>query len=207
VAAPVVREVATPHGTARVTVHPAAPARALLLLGHGAGGGFAAPDLRTVTAAAVSAGVHVAQVDQPYRVAGRRAPAPAAQLDAAWLAVVAATCAALPGLPLLVGGRSSGARVACRTASAAGATAVLCLAFPVHPPGRPDKDRLAELAMPTVPVLVVQGQRDPFGVPPPAPGRELVLLVGDHSLKADLPGITAAVVPWLTAVVAGAAGG
>ena len=116
-----------------------------------------------MTAAAVSVGVHVAQVDQPYRVAGRRAPAPAAQLDAAWLAVAAAVCAALPGLPLLVGGRSSGARVACRTAADAGAVAVLCLAFPVHPPGRPEKDRLAELAMPAVPVLVVQGRRDPFG--------------------------------------------
>jgi uncharacterized protein len=206
-AEPVVREVATPHGPARVTVHPASSARAVLLLGHGAGGGFAAPDLRAVTAAAVSAGLHVAQVDQPYRVAGRRAPAPAAQLDAAWLAVVAAVRTALPGLPLLVGGRSSGARVACRTASAAGAVAVLCLAFPVHPPGRPEKDRLAELAMPTVPILVVQGQRDPFGRPSPAPGRELVLLAGDHSLKADLPGITGAVIPWLAAVVADVAGG
>jgi predicted alpha/beta-hydrolase family hydrolase len=208
---PVVREVATPHGPARVTVHPAAHpaggARAALLLGHGAGGGFAAPDLRTVTAAAVSVGLHVAQVDQPYRVAGRRAPAPAAQLDAAWLAVGAAVRTALPGVALLVGGRSSGARVACRTAADAEAVAVLCLAFPVHPPGRPEKDRLAELAMPTVPVLVVQGERDPFGRPPPAPGRELVLLAGDHSLKADLPGISAAVTPWLAAVVAGVAGG
>jgi predicted alpha/beta-hydrolase family hydrolase len=184
---------------------PAAPARAVLLLGHGAGGGFAAPDLRTATAAAVSVGVHVAQVEQPYRVAGRRAPAPAAQLDVAWLAVVAAVRAALPGLPLLVGGRSSGARVACRTAPAAEAVAVLCLAFPVHPPGRPEKDRLAELAVPTVPVLVVQGLRDPFGVPPPAPGRERVLLAGDHSLKADLPGIAAAVGPWLATVAAAAA--
>jgi predicted alpha/beta-hydrolase family hydrolase len=154
----------------------------------------------------MSVGVHVAQVDQPYRVAGRRAPAPAAQLDAAWLAVAAAVCTALPGLPLLVGGRSSGARVACRTAADAAAVAVLCLAFPVHPPGRPEKDRLAELAMPVVPVLVVQGRRDPFGTPPPAPGRELVLLAGDHSLKADLPGLTAAVTPWLADVVAGAAG-
>ena len=200
-AAPVVREVATPHGPARVTVHPAVDARAVLLLGHGAGGGFAAPDLRAATAVSVAAGVHVAQVDQPYRVAGRRAAAPAAQLDAAWLAVVAAVRTALPGLPLLVGGRSSGARVACRTAADAGAVAVLCLAFPVHPPGRPEKDRLAELAMPAVPVLVVQGQRDPFGRPAPAPGREVVLVAGDHSLKADLPGLAAAVTSWLSAVL------
>jgi predicted alpha/beta-hydrolase family hydrolase len=182
-------------------VHPVPDARGILLLGHGAGGGFGAPDLRAATAAALAVGLHVAQVEQPYRVAGRRAPAPAAQLDAAWLAVVAVVRAALPGLPLVVGGRSSGARVACRTASAAGAVAVLCLAFPVHPPGRPEKDRLAELAAPIVPVLVVQGERDPFGRPPPASGREIVLLVGDHSLKADLPGVTTAVTSWLPGVL------
>ena len=96
-------------------------------------------------------------------------------------------------LPLLFGGRSSGARVACRTATAGGAAGVLCLAFPVHPPGRPEKDRLAELAAPTVPVLVVQGERDPFGRPEPAPGRAVVLLRGDHSLKSDAPGLRAAV--------------
>ncbi len=202
--APVVRAVATAHGAARLTVHPVAAARAVLLLGHGAGGGFAAPDLCSATAAAHAAGVHVAHVEQPYRVAGRRAPAPAAQLDAAWLAGVAAVRAALPGLPLLVGGRSSGARVACRTAAAADAVGVLCLAFPVHPPGRPEKDRLAELAAPPVPVLVVQGERDPFGRPPPAAGRTLVLLAGDHALRADLPGITAAVTPWLAVVLGGA---
>jgi len=198
---PVARDVDTPHGPARLTVHPAEHARGVLLLGHGAGGGFGAPDLRAATAAALAVGLHVAQVEQPYRVAGRRAPAPAAQLDAAWLAVVAAIRAALPGLPLVVGGRSSGAREACRTASAAGAVAVLCLAFPVHPPGGPENDRLAELAAPTVPVLVVQGERDPFGRPPPASGREIVLLVGDHSLKADLPGVTAAVTSWLPGVL------
>ncbi len=202
--APVVRAVATAHGAARLTVHPVAAARAVLLLGHGAGGGFAAPDLRAATDAAHLAGVHVAHVEQPYRVAGRRAPAPAAQLDAAGLAVVAAVRAGLPGLPLLVGGRSSGARVACRTATAAGAVGVLCLAFPVHPPGRPEKDRLAELAAPAVPVLVVQGERDPFGRPPPAAGRAVVLLAGDHALRADLPGLAAAVTPWLAAVLAGA---
>ena len=200
-AEPVVRHVDTPHGPARVTVHPAAHAVAVLLLGHGAGGGFGAPDLRTATTAALAGGIHVAQVEQPYRVAGRRAPAPATQLDTAWLTVATAVRAALPGLPVLVGGRSSGARVACRTASAVGAVAVLCLAFPVHPPGRPERDRLAELAEPTVPVLVVQGDHDPFGRPPPAPGREVVLLAGDHSLKADLPGIAAAVTAWLPTVL------
>ncbi|CAA9408680.1 MAG: Hydrolase SCO5215, alpha/beta fold family [uncultured Pseudonocardia sp.] len=103
---------------------------------------------------------------------------------------------AATGVPLLFGGRSSGARVACRTATDGGARAVLCLAFPVHPPGREDQDRSAELAAPAVPVLVVQGERDPFGRPGPAPGREVVLLRGDHSLRSDLPGLRAAVTGW-----------
>jgi predicted alpha/beta-hydrolase family hydrolase len=197
-------EVATPHGPARVGLGRADAGRGVLVLGHGAGGGFGAPDLQAAARAALEAGVHVALVEQPYRVAGRRAPAPAAQLDAAWLAAVAAVRAEVPGLPLVAGGRSSGARVACRTADATDAVAVLCLAFPVHPPGRPEKDRLAELAAPRVPVLVVQGERDPFGRPDPAPGREVVLLAGDHALKADPPGVAAAVRAWLPDVLAGA---
>jgi uncharacterized protein len=197
-------EVATPHGPARLGIGRAGDGRAVLALGHGAGGGFGAPDLRAAARAALEVGVHVALVEQPYRVAGRRAPAPAAQLDTAWLAAVAAVRAALPDLPLVTGGRSSGARVACRTADAARAVAVLCLAFPVHPPGRPEKDRLAELAAPRVPVLVVQGERDPFGRPEPAPGRRVVLLAGDHALKADVPGVAAAVRAWLPEVLAGA---
>jgi len=186
--------VPTPHGPARITVHHATAPRAVLLLGHGAGGGIGAPDLLGATRAALDADVSVALVEQPYRVAGRRAPAPAAQLDAAWLAVVDHV---RDELPLLFGGRSSGARVACRTATAGGAVGVLCLAFPVHPPGRPEKDRLAELAAPTVPVLVVQGERDPFGRPEPAAGRAVVVLRGDHSLKSDAPGLRAAVTAWL----------
>jgi predicted alpha/beta-hydrolase family hydrolase len=190
-------EVGTPHGPARITVHEADEARAVLLLGHGAGGGIAAPDLIAAAGVAVADGVSVALVEQPYRVAGRRAPAPAGQLDTAWLAVVAAVREEFPGLPLLFGGRSSGARVACRTSVDGGAVGVLCLAFPVHPPGKPEKDRLAELALPTVPVLVVQGENDPFGRPDPAPGREVVLLRGDHSLKSDVPGLREAVRTWL----------
>jgi uncharacterized protein len=197
-----VREVATPHGPARVTEHPLPDAHTVLLLGHGAGGGVGAPDLVAATAAATAAGVGVVLVEQPYRVAGRRDPAPAAQLDAAWLAVVADVRAAFPEMPLLFGGRSSGARVACRTAAAGGASGVLCLAFPVHPPGRPDKHRLAELAAPTVPVLVVQGERDPFGCPESAPGRDVVVLRGDHSLRSDRAGLTAAVTDWLARVPA-----
>lgn len=193
-------QVETPHGPARITRHdPDGPSRAVLLLGHGAGGGVAAPDLVAAAGVAVVAGLSVVLVEQPYRVAGRRAPAPAGQLDAAWLAVVEHMRG---DLPLLFGGRSSGARVACRTADAGGAVGVLCLAFPVHPPGRPEKDRLAELAAPRVPVLVVQGMNDPFGRPEPAPGREVVLLRGDHSLKSDTPGLRAAVAKWLEALLA-----
>lgn len=187
-------EVDTPHGPARLTRHDAADPRAVLLLGHGAGGGVGAPDLVSATAAATAAGVSVVLVEQPYRVAGRRAPAPAGQLDTAWLAVVGHVRA---DLPLLFGGRSSGARVACRTAAAGGAVGVLCLAFPVAPPRTPEKHRLAELAAPTVPVLVVQGANDPFGVPDPAPGREVVVLPGDHGLKAGHPLLRAAVTGWL----------
>jgi uncharacterized protein len=195
-------EVATPHGPARITRRDAdGDARATLLLGHGAGGGVSAPDLLTAAGAAVAAGVHVVLVEQPYRVAGRRAPAPAAQLDAAWLAVVEHVRAGAPALPLVFGGRSSGARVACRTATHGRAAGVLCLAFPVHPPGKPEKDRLHELAAPTVPVLVVQGQTDPFGRPGPAPGRDVVLLRGDHSLKSDAPGLRAAVTDWLAGLL------
>jgi predicted alpha/beta-hydrolase family hydrolase len=196
------RTVPTPSGPALVELHcpqdpPVGPGAAVLL-GHGAGGSTDAPDLVAATMAATCAGMHVALVTQPYRVAGRRAPAPARQLDLAWLAVVNyLSDAVLGGLPLIFGGRSSGARVACRTAAAGGAAAVLCLAFPVHPPGRPERSRMDELDGVDVPVLVVQGERDPFGRPEPAAGREVVLLPGDHSLKADPAAVQRAVAQWL----------
>ncbi len=171
---------------------------AALLLGHGAGGSIGAPDLVAATRSAIAAGVHVALITQPYRVAGRRAPAPARQLDEAWLAVAAHLAdGVFADLPLIFGGRSSGARVACRTAAAGGAVAVLCLAFPVHPPGRLDRSRMAELDGVDVPVLVVQGERDPFGRPEPAAGREVVLLPGDHSFKTDPAAVGRAVAQWL----------
>jgi predicted alpha/beta-hydrolase family hydrolase len=142
--------------------------------------------------------VHVALVEQPYRVAGRKAPAPARQLDVAWLAVADDLGERwFDGLPLLFGGRSSGARVACRTSVDGQAVAVLCLAFPVHPPGKPEKSRAAELAGVEVPTLVVQGETDPFGRPESAHHREVVLLKGDHSLKADSDGLHRAVTEWL----------
>ena len=188
------RELETPHGPARAHLHPVDGAAALLVLGHGAGGGVTAPDLVSATEAATAAGVSVALIEQPYRVAGRKSPAPAHQLDAAWLAVVEQ----LRGdAPLVCGGRSSGARVACRTAAGTGAAGILCLAFPLHPPGRPEKTRLEELEAVEVPVLIVQGERDPFGMPPEAHDREVVRLRGDHGLKSDRPGLRAAVGAWL----------
>jgi hypothetical protein len=175
------------------------------VLGHGAGGGVQAPDLFAAARAAQTARVNVALVEQPYRVAGRRSPAPAAQLDAAWLAVIAFLRGdALAGLPLVVGGRSAGARVACRTAADSGASAALCLAFPVHPPGRgddPSKSRLPELDALRVPVLVIQGERDPFGLPPPARRRKVVRVPGDHSLRSTAA-VEAAVADWLPKVIA-----
>lgn len=196
----------TPHGPARAHLHPAERARAALVLGHGAGGGVAARDLVAATEAALATGVSVVLVEQPYRVAGRRSPAPARQLDAAWTAVVEQLRSGeLRGVPVVAGGRSSGARVACRTAEATGAAGVLCLAFPLRPPRRPEAapapDRLAELDAVTVPVLVVQGERDPFGIPPAAARRTVVLVAGDHSLRTDLGAVGAAVRDWLPGVV------
>jgi uncharacterized protein len=189
-----VLELDTPHGTARVHLHPVESPAGTLVLGHGAGGGFGAADLIGATEAAGEAGLGVALVEQPYRVAGRRSPAPAAQLDAAWVSVIAQL--PLKALPLLVGGRSSGARVACRTASEVGAAAVLCLAFPLHPPGRPEKSRLDELDAIEVPTLVVQGERDPFGLPPPGPNRQVVTIPGTHSLR-SVGAVAAVVRDWL----------
>jgi predicted alpha/beta-hydrolase family hydrolase len=203
-------EVDTPHGRAHAHLQPAEKPRAALILGHGAAGGVSSGDLVAVTGVALSEGVSVALVEQPYRVAGRRAPAPAHQLDAAWIAVVDRLRAGeLRGLPLVVGGRSLGARVACRTASATGAVGVLCLAFPLRPPRRSAaaaaQSRLPELEALTVPTLVVQGERDPFGLPPAGPRRAVVQVPGDHSLRKDVQAVATAVEGWLPAVVAEAA--
>jgi predicted alpha/beta-hydrolase family hydrolase len=198
-------EIETPHGPARARVLPTEGAPGAVVLGHGAGGGVDAPDLKAATDAATDAGFTVALVDQPYRVAGRKSPAPAKQLDAAWLAAIAKLRELeLGDLPLIAGGRSLGARVACRTAEEAGAAAVLCLAFPVHPPGKaddPSKSRQGELDAVEVPVLVVQGDSDPFGMPKGGPGREIVTVPGNHGLKADLPAVGDAVREWLGRVL------
>ena len=160
-------EVETPVGPARVHPALAERPRATLVLGHGAGGGVDTPDLRALARALPREGITVVRVEQPWRVAGRKVAAPPPRLDIAWLAVLEAidelTGGAAATGPLVVGGRSAGARVACRTAVPVGAAACLALAFPLHPPGRPERTRLGELTGAGVPTLVVQGSRDAFG--------------------------------------------
>jgi len=172
--------VETSQGPARF--HLDGSGEGLLVLGHGAGGGTRSVDLLAARAAAHEAGFRVALVEQPWRVRGRKVASPPATLDLAWVAVLSE----LHGTPLVVGGRSAGARVACRTAAQVGADAVLCLAFPLHPPGRPERSRLPELTAVDVPVLVVQGDRDAFGVPPGA----VIVPGADHGFRVakGLPG-------------------
>jgi hypothetical protein len=201
-----VLELPTPHGLARAHLHEAADATGAVVLGHGAGGSVTAPDLQAATRAALDCGASVALVEQPYRVAGRRSAPPAQRLDAAWTAAVGGLRAGpLAGVPLIAGGRSAGARVACRTASDSGAAGVLCLAFPLQPPRRASgtaaASRLPELDAVRVPVLVVQGAHDHFGVPPRAPGRTVVEVSGTHSLRGDLEPVRAAVGAWLRSLL------
>ena len=183
-------------------LHPAADPRGAVVLGHGAGGGVEAPDLVAATAAAAAQNFSVALVEQPYRVAGKRSSPAPKQLDPAWTCVVEDLMAnEFDGLPLIAGGRSAGARVACRTAEETGAAAVLCLAFPLQPPARsgkePSPSRQPELDAVRVPMLIVQGARDRFGMPKPGPNREVVVVNGDHSLRSDPEGVTSAVAEWL----------
>ncbi|WP_053651994.1 alpha/beta family hydrolase [Streptomyces sp. XY431] len=185
--APVTRElVPTPAGDARITLHPAAAPRAVLALGHGAGGGIEARDLAALAAGLPARGVSVALVEQPWRVAGKKvAPAPRT-LDTGWTPVAERLVAAGP--PLVVGGRSAGARVACRTGAATGAAGVVALAFPLHPPGKPERSRAEELLGSGLPTVVVQGAADPFGGPAEFPelpaSHELVALeYGNHGFE------------------------
>ena len=197
-------EFETPHGPARVHLRLVDRPVGGLVLGHGAGGGVETPDLGAAAGAANAVGFSVALVEQPYRVAGRRNQPPAAQLDTSWQAVVTELGGGvLAGVPVVVGGRSAGARVACRTAASAGAVGVVCLAFPLHPTGKgddPTKSRLGELEAVRVPVLVLQGERDPFGMPPPGPSRTVVAVPGSHSLRST-SAVEAAVGEWLARLV------
>jgi predicted alpha/beta-hydrolase family hydrolase len=193
-------ELDTPHGPAPAHLHPVAAPRAALVLGHGAGGGVAARDLVAATDAANAADVAVALVEQPYRVAGRRSPPRGPVLDAAWTAAVRQLAGGpLRDLPLLTGGRSAGARVACRTAAATGAIGVLCLAFPLVAPS--GASRQEELDGAGVPVLVVQGASDRFGLPDPSDTRTVAVIRGDHGLKSDMPALREAVASWLAVVL------
>ncbi|MFJ4668186.1 alpha/beta hydrolase family protein [Kitasatospora purpeofusca] len=185
--APVTRElVPTPTGDARIILHPAAAPRAVLALGHGAGGGIEARDLAALAAALPARGVSVALVEQPWRVAGKKvAPAPRT-LDTGWTPVAERLAAAGP--PLVVGGRSAGARVACRTGAETGAAGVVALAFPLHPPGKPERSRAEELLGTGLPTLVVQGAADPFGGPAefrelPASHELVALEYGNHGFE------------------------
>jgi uncharacterized protein len=195
-------QIDTVAGPARVEVDDVEAPRFQLVLTHGAGGGVASADLMAARQAGLDAGGAVARVLQPYRVAGASAPGSAQRQDAAWLEVIAALRASHPDVPLIQGGRSNGARLACRTAQAAGAAAVIALAFPLHPPGKadvPEKSRAGELRSAGVPVLVINGDRDPFGVPDAADADRLVVLKGEtHTLSKQRAAIVSAVASWLS---------
>ncbi|MEV4357674.1 alpha/beta family hydrolase [Nonomuraea sp. NPDC051941] len=191
-------EVMTPRGPALVQVDEVADPRLLLVLTHGSAGGVDAPDLLAVRDAALESGAVVARVTQAFRVAGARAPGSAVKQDEAWEIVLKEVRTLWPGLPLVQGGRSNGARVACRTAGAVGAAAVVALAFPLHPPGKPERSRADELRGAGVDVLVVNGDRDPFGVPDAADAARLVVLPGEgHDLKKDPARVGEVVAEWI----------
>jgi uncharacterized protein len=201
-------EVATQGGIAEVVLDgDAGAARFLLVLTHGAGGGVGAPDLLAVRDAALGLGGLVARVLQPYRVRGARAPGSVPRQDEAWIEIVTALRELAPGVPLVQGGRSNGARVACRTAGTAGAKAVVALAFPLRPPGAAaDKSRVGELREPRdagIPVLVVSGARDPFGIPGRKDVNRLVVVPGEaHALRGHAAVIKTAITKWLPAKLA-----
>jgi uncharacterized protein len=195
-------EIGTQAGPAQAEIDQPATASFLLVLTHGAGGGVASKDLLAVRDACLALGGVVARVLQPYRVKGARAPGAPGPQDAAWLEIVARLRRENPELPLIQGGRSNGARVACRTARQAGARAVVALAFPLHPPGRPDQSRVAELRQAGTDVLVVNGERDPFGVPDERDAARVVVLPGEtHALSKDPAAVGAAVGGWLQALL------
>ena len=202
----VLHEIDTPHGPARAhTTEATGTVRGTLVLGHGAGGGVESVDLVAVTAEATGAGWRVVRVEQPWRVAGKRIAAAPPTLDEGWRAVLHRLRADdVLTDPLVLGGRSAGARVACRTAAEHGAAGVLALAFPLHPPGRPEKTRAPELTAVDVPLVVVQGETDAFGDPAAVAavlsGRanaSVYAVPGDHSLKRNVDVVAMAALSWL----------
>jgi uncharacterized protein len=191
-------EISTGQGPAEVELDEARKPAFLLIMTHGAGGGPDTKDVLAAGAAAAGLGATVARVLQPYRVRGARAPGSPDRQDAAWLEIVAELRSRYPRIPLVQGGRSNGARVACRTALAAGARGVVALAFPLHPPGRPDSSRAGELRGAGVDVLVVNGERDPFGIPAQADASRVVVLPGEtHALSRHPAAVGEAVGEWL----------
>jgi predicted alpha/beta-hydrolase family hydrolase len=197
-------EVDTSYGPARVFLRRPRNARALVVLTHGAGGSPDTTDVLAAAEAAFALDAAVALVTQPYRVAGRSTPPAAGPQDAAWREIVAALRArrGLGAVPLVLGGRSNGARVACRSALDCAASGVLALAFPLHPPGRPEKTRLGELDAAGVPVVVLQGDRDPFGLPPAGPQRTVVVLPGDgHGLSRNVDAIATETTRFVQALI------
>ena len=197
-------EISTGAGPARAELDEAASPPVLLVLTHGSGGGVEGADLLAARQAGLSLGACVARVVQPYQLRGARAPGSAVRQDAAWLEIVAALRRRFPGVPLVQGGRSNGARVACRTAQAAGARAVLALAFPLHPSGCPDRSRAGELHEAGTDVLVINGAADPFGVPEPAGAIRVVVLPGaTHALARQDAVIQRTVQEWLAGLLAG----
>jgi len=191
--------IATSAGPARAELDAAGDPPFLLVLTHGAGGGTDSADLLAARQAGLDVGAAVARVLQPYRVRGARAPGSAARQDEAWLEIIGRLRRRFPGVPLVQGGRSNGARVACRTARPAGALAVLALAFPLHPPGRPDRSRAVELAQAGTEVLVVNGAADAFGIPEAAGAVQVVVLSGGtHTLAGQGGAIRRVVGAWLT---------
>jgi uncharacterized protein len=203
-------ELSTSDGAARAAISwPAGPAGSrtgrrrpappfLLVLTHGSGRAPDSADLLAVRDAALPLGGVVALVTQPYVVKGRRAPGAADRQDAAWLDIIAALRAAARPVRLIQGGRSNGARVACRTARAAGARGVLALAFPLHPPGHPERTRAGELDAAGTDVLVINGSRDAFGIPEPGERRRVVVLPAEtHALTRNPAAVGAAAGAWL----------
>jgi len=206
------RIVGTPHGEARIVAHRARRPAATLALGHGAGGGIEAADLVALAARLPRQDINVFLIEQPWLRAGKKvAPAPAI-LDEGWIATIGQLRIRTP---LVVGGRSAGARVACRTAAGLGASGVLALAFPLHPPGKPEKSRVAELRGTRLPTLVVQGEKDPFGTPEEFPPLTEMAVIpdADHSFKVpkraelsqqeSLDLLVEAVLDWVTREVSG----
>lgn len=191
-------EVVTPAGPAEVTLDDVADPAFLLVLTHGSNGGLDAPDLLAVRAEALRLGGAVAGVLQPFRVAGRRAPGSSAVQDEAWLAVVAELRRGCGDVPLIQCGRSNGARVACRTALKAGARGALALAFPLRPPWNPARSRAGELRGAGVEVVVVNGDRDPFGVPDAADATQVRVVRGErHDLARNPSAVGAVAAEWL----------